>query len=225
MARKRKKKGNAGRIIGKIIIGYIIWPYGLYLIIRAVQRSRQKKGSGQRALGSPAVNRGGQQTQRPAGASEPIVYITIEGERTPVTRSGANMMIADRERIARDCMKLIGDTATPRVFFERWELLEDTLERIDELAQAGDTFALNRPEIRRRMKENYEVYINQMIDRTAAAVEKKMAALKTIKGRLGRVEAFEGVFLEYRDWMTDGNLQRIDERRRLLTDAAKNIAE
>ena len=121
----------------------------------------------------------------------------------------AKNAIPSYSKIFNESIKLVNETKTPAVFFERWD---KAIESIEILSVAGSICGTNSNanEILSQLTQNKTYYTNQFIDRYASVARQKIYELSSEKAKLNKANAFTNILLEYQDKMTQESLEYLD---------------
>lgn len=121
------------------------------------------------------------------------------------------MQVSFRLKTIQDCVKLVNETATPAVFFERYEKM---IQNMEWMAQIEKYYPFRHPfpsEQLDEIKGKRVQTINDFIDRYYDKLVKQIIKLKTEKGRLKKVDDWLHELTLYSDKMEDENVQKYTE--------------
>lgn len=100
-------------------------------------------------------------------------------------------------KIAKDCARIVNTTKNPKVFFERYELLVTTLQKLVGV-QHSVSFSGTKPSVMLSQIQSKRVAtITDFINRYYADVLDKIITLKTAKAKQNKVETFFNSLEEY----------------------------
>lgn len=110
---------------------------------------------------------------------------------------GKNSLAAQQLKIAQDCARIVNTTKNPKVFFERYELLVKTLQKLSGM-QHSVSFSGTKPSAMLSQIQSKRVAtITDFINRYYADVLDKITTLKTAKAKQNKVETFFHSLEEY----------------------------
>lgn len=121
------------------------------------------------------------------------------------------MLITGRLRIIQDCVRLVNETATPAVFFERYAIM---IGHMEWMAKIEKYYQFRPPLPSEQLKEikgKRVQTINAFIDRYYDKLVKQIIKLKTEKGRMKKVDDWLHKLTLYSDKMEDENVQKYTE--------------
>lgn len=113
-------------------------------------------------------------------------------------------------RIIQESSKLVSDTKSPEVFFSRYDLLVETLEKFAEIENSSPLTGDKPSEILPQTIAAREKATDDFIVRYATTTRMKIYKLTTDKAKRNNAEAFKKILGEYSEKMTEKNLQTIE---------------
>lgn len=120
-------------------------------------------------------------------------------------KSDAAMMAPQYLRIINDCSRIISETKNPETFFNRYDLLLETLSKFAEIEQYAP-FKGEKPSAELyRLSSQREKDTDDFIDRYAQDTRMKIYELSSQKGKANKAEAFKNIMSEFSDRMTEEN--------------------
>lgn len=142
-----------------------------------------------------------------------VIVIEENGMEIKIHNKKEAMFMAEQWlRITNDCANLVNTTKNVDVFFGRYSLLIEELEKLSKL-ECFNCFTGKLPS--QNLKEvlsKKEDTINDFISRFYNATIEEIYSLKTTKAKDKRVEKFYTSLLKYKDMMSDNHLSRIENR-------------
>jgi len=144
----------------------------------------------------------------------PIVFPDLKKGATPTDSQILKMAFAimeNRMKIARDCVRLINETKTPAVFFERYvELLDifDELSKFEphrEFFKGGMLPSENKREMLSKINETQIDFIERYWNHLQATISN----LKTEKAKASKTKNWFEIMDTYNDMLTENSKTRI----------------
>lgn len=123
-------------------------------------------------------------------------------------------------KIINDCANLVNTTVNPEVFFPRYSLMLDYLEKLAGLECTGifnNSKAKPKEEFY-RVDDLFPAATNSFIDRSFAAAKEKAEALKTESGKKNAISRFFASMDKYRVEMEPESIRHLDELRKAATE-------
>ena len=133
-------------------------------------------------------------------------------------RNPANEIIAANSlKIINDCASIVNTTKNPDIFFPRWELMEQHVEKLCHLK--GVKFSGTPPLLlKKQLKEKKQAAIRNMIDRYYQDINAKARNIKTVSGKISRFSSFITNLEDYFELMSQENIDYVNQ----LYDNAKS---
>lgn len=129
--------------------------------------------------------------------------------------------INNHTRIINDCVELVNETKTPKVFFERYKTLLQLTKELAIIEPLFQNFKDPKPSQQyRNLLEHSDEFIRDFIDRYYKSAKAKIESLKTQKARQKTAASFYEILMGYSDLISDANQERISE----LTGNLESIA-
>ena len=116
-------------------------------------------------------------------------------------------------KIIQDCVRLVNETLTPNVFFDRYDLL---LEHATKIAEYEPFYSFVAPLPSEQLEvliEKRPLATHDFIERYWNSVQLAISKLKTDKAKKNRLEKFFQTMDEYTNRMDDSNLEYLEQLR------------
>lgn len=130
----------------------------------------------------------------------------------------AHFMAPQWLRIVNDCATLVNTTVNPEVFFYRYDLMLENIEKLASIEKIVH-FSGKKPSAQlKELRAQKERETDTFIDRAHQAALEHAVSLKTEKGRDAAMQRFFRSMDPYVDRMTPGNrshLQALEEKSKL----------
>lgn len=127
------------------------------------------------------------------------------------SRKRASVLAPQYLKITQDCAQLVNTTVKPKIFFERYDLMEDTLASLM-LLEGLVSFSGEKPsKALRRIRAQRDSETIKFIDRAHDRALKDAAALKTEKGRASKMQKFFDNMDTYSIYMSPAALAHLNE--------------
>lgn len=126
-----------------------------------------------------------------------------------IVRAEAAAMAPQYLRIINDCSRLVADTKSPEVFFDRYDLLLETLSKLAEIENVAPLKGARPSDELQRFLAIREEATGDFIERYARDTRTKIYELSTPKGKANKAEAFKNIMFEYADKMTEDNKRHV----------------
>lgn len=124
----------------------------------------------------------------------------------PGNKKEAEFMAPQWIKQAQDCTRLVNDTANPKVFFDRYDMLIDVCKKLVHTSR-WVKFKGTPPD--RQLQEILETRpaaTTKFIERYADATQKKIDGLSTQKGKANRANIFLDTLTQYSDRIDNDNV-------------------
>jgi|GEM_PF-5889621 len=128
-----------------------------------------------------------------------------------LSRKQAEMMAPQWLKIANDCVVLTNETSNPKVFFSRFDLLIENLEKLSAIENKVHFNGKPSRDLQLNL-ESREEDTNNFIDRYTDKLKEEIQTLSTEKARQRRLELFEAFASEYQEYFTEKNKEKIAEK-------------
>ena len=137
----------------------------------------------------------------------------FSGDRLPRNKKEAQFMAPQYLKIANDCKNLVNTTKTPRVFFERYDLLIDEFEKLSRI-EHWVKFTGQKPSAAlSQIYKQRTAATNDLIDRYAEDIRIQIKALSTEKAKTNRVKKFMDEMGKYEFCMESENIARYKSKK------------
>lgn len=127
-----------------------------------------------------------------------------------LNKKNAEIMAPQWLKIMQDCVNLVNETTTPKVFFERYNLLIETLENLSQIESC--VIFKKQPSV--DLKNVIALRVdatNDFIDRYANKILCELQGLISDKAKAKRLEIFANAFSVYHLYLTESNQNKIDD--------------
>lgn len=143
------------------------------------------------------------------------LYRKLTG-KTKVNKAKATALAPQYLKIIKDCAALVNETKRPDVFFERFDLLTDTLTKLADIEKIAPLSG-DKPSVTlSRVLQNKGASTDDFIDRYAKDTRIKIHELSSAKAKANKAEAFRNILHEYDDKMDESNVKHYTDLYRQL---------
>jgi len=124
--------------------------------------------------------------------------------------AGIEMSVSSHRKIIDDCIRLVNDTLTPEVFFDRYDLL---IEEMTKLSTFEPYYNFNKSiseqvaVLRQKRPQNEIAFINKYYQ----SVRNASKSLKTEKAKIKRIQKFFAIMENYTPQMSSEALEFLHE--------------
>lgn len=118
--------------------------------------------------------------------------------------SATEMIVDSHRKIIADCVRLVNETLTPSVFFDRYDLLIEemyVLIPFEPFYNFSQSIKEQAIDLQEKREQNEKAFINKIYLSTVEAAK----SLKTEKGRQARIDKFFDIMLAYKNRMHINN--------------------
>lgn len=137
-------------------------------------------------------------------------------------KSEAQIMAPQWLKIARDCVNLINTTTNPDVFFKRYELCIETVQKLVSIEKyikfTGKNPHIFLNELLQTREAATEKFIMRCYSKTMDEVEK----MKTLKGKINKINKFHSEIEKYVEYLSKNNLKLLYDMRDSTLDVLTN---
>lgn len=155
----------------------------------------------------------------------PGVPLSRKASKRQLT-DASKLYIENSHRIISDCTRLLNNTCTPSVYFERYDLMIDRLKGLSVIEKYLPLkfFNGNPPSLKLLEFERvYEQATNSMIDRCWQKTLWEASRLKTPQGQQNRVDSFFENLRRYTDKMWAANMALIESKHKIIALGIENL--
>ena len=182
--------------LGKIVFYFFTWPlilcYFIFVwpIVKLYQRNKRKKQANY-LVSEKTVN--------------------VDGHSISMSPAEARGAIPIYKKIAEESTKIIQETKNPDIYFKRYDM---AIKNFEYLSAAYQVCGIdnNVPDMLQKLKNNYVMHTNQLVDRYAQDTRRKIYDLTSIKAKDNKAEAFKNVLMEYKDRLEKESIQYIENK-------------
>ena len=116
-------------------------------------------------------------------------------------------------KIIKDCVELVNTTVNPDVFFNRYNLMLEHIEKLSGLECTG--IFENSPELPSqafvRVEEQFSAATNDFLDRSFENAKKQADTLKTDKGKINAINRYFDNMEKYIVYMSGESIEHFDK--------------
>lgn len=125
---------------------------------------------------------------------------------------GTEMIVSNHRKIINDCVRLVNETLSPSVFFERYDLL---ISEMAQLVPFEPFYNFNKSinaqlvQLKTNRAKNEKAFINKYY----LSVVEAANSLKTETGRVNRINKFFEIMNQYKDCMQAESWEYLNDLR------------
>ena len=154
---------------------------------------------------------------------ESIKHIVIKGATSDSAlhpfqiKQALELYIDQRLKKYKDCIELVNNTVNPKVFFDRYDLLQSTLEELVLVEHCYSTTVLPSSELNRIVSQRADM-TSMMVDRLWEKTIDKAKLLSTSKGKENKYDTFFRNIAVYQDRMPDESWDHFQKIKQVYLD-------